>query len=231
MQISGNLIMGEVICRYKSLLLDVRLDNGEKVTAFCGSIFLSTKCSAGTKVYIRHRAKPQRVVKYELVFIDSSQGLIWADPSCNGNLFYESWQKGKINELSSFSKCQRIKGNTYGRHIDFELTSLRGDKGVISVVSIYGRNGNQAVFPSRISFFELEMFEEFARLRAKGIRTFLLMISPYNHMNEAKFSWTIDPVAAAKIFEQAKNGLEFICYGCKVAKNDVTISNRLNILY
>ena len=57
MQISGNLIMGEVICRYKSLLLDVRLENGEKVTAFCGSIYLGTKCSAGTKVYIRHRAK------------------------------------------------------------------------------------------------------------------------------------------------------------------------------
>ena len=41
----------------------------------------------------------------------------------------------------------------------------------------------------------------------------------------------IDPTSAAKIFDEAKNGLEFVCYGCKISKDGVSIANKLEILY
>ena len=57
------------------------------------------------------------------------------------------------------------------------------------------------------------------------------MIVPRNDCIEAKFSWNLDPRAAAKIYDEAKNGLEFVCYGCKLDKNSVSIAEKMKILY
>ena len=75
----------------------------------------------------------------------------------------------------------------------------------------------------------MEMFEEMKKVRAQGYRTVVVLIVPRMDCLETLFSWTIDPISAARIYEEAKNGLEFVCYGCKLAKKSISISNKMNI--
>ncbi len=82
-----------------------------------------------------------------------------------------------------------------------------------------------------VNFFELEMFEEMGYLRAKGYETYAFMIVPRADCQDIRFSWKYSPLAAAKIFDEAKNGLNFIGYGCNIDKKSVTLSHLMTIQY
>ena len=91
--------------------------------------------------------------------------------------------------------------------------------------------GDDVVFPSTINFFELEMFEELKRLRAKGADTYVFLIVPRNDCVQAKFVWNQDPIAAAKIYDEVQSGLKFCCYSCNVNQKSVSIAKKLKIVY
>ena len=116
-------------------------------------------------------------------------------------------------------------------HIDFELSNDKGEKCYVFIANMYHKDKGSAIFPAQVSFFELQMFEEMHRLRRQGHKTKVFMIAPRQDCLDVRFSWSIDPVSAAKIFDEAKNGLEFICYGCKIDKKGISIGRKLNISY
>ena len=116
-------------------------------------------------------------------------------------------------------------------HIDFELSNPQGEKCFVFVTNIYQKQGSSAVFPSEVNFFEFEMFEEMQQLRLKGFKTCVFMIVSRTDCYDIRFSWKLSPFAAGKIFEEAKNGLNFIGYGCNITKMSVTLSHNIPILY
>lgn len=230
MDIENNLIQGEIVKRYNSLLMDVRLSDGKIVAAFCSSLKIGKLCVPGTPVYLKIGLQI-RIVKYEIEFVRQNDSLILVNPTYKCRLFAEAFEHGVITELKSFSACRETSSGDALRYVDFELSGKEHEKCVVFIENIYGKLGGYSAFPEGINFFEMEMFENLSRLRKKGYRTIVFMLVPREDCTEAKFSWTLDPIAAAKIFDEAKNGLEFICYGCNVKINSVTINRAMNILY
>ncbi len=230
MNIEKNLIRGEIVKRYNSLLMDVRLADGKIVSAFCSSLKIGNICLSGNCVYLKEQPR-LRIVQYEIEFIGTKEGLILVNPTYKRRLFLEAFERGLIAELQDFSACRELSSSDALSYADFELTNKNHEKCVVFIENVYGKVGGYSAFPEGINFFEIEMFENLARLRKKGYRTIVFMIVPREDCAEAKFSWVLDPIAAAKIFDEAKNGLEFICYGCNVGTNNVTINRSMNILY
>ncbi len=230
MNIEKNLIRGEIVKRYNSLLMDVRLDGGKIITAFCSSLKIGNICVAGNYVYLKKQPR-LRIVQHEIEFIETKDGLILVNPTYKRQLFLEAFEQGMVSELRDFSACREFSSGEALSFADFELMNKNHEKCVVFIENVYGKLGGYSAFPEGINFFEIEMFENLARLRKKGYRTIVFMIVPREDCAEAKFSWGLDPVAAAKIFDEAKNGLEFICYGCNVGTNNVTINRSMNILY
>ena len=113
-------------------------------------------------------------------------------------------------------------------HLDFEFSNNE-EKCFISLRPIYNKQDGMAVFPSKVNFLDMEMFEEMKKVRAMGARTVVVLIVPRIDCVETLFSWTIDPISAARIYDEAKNGLEFVSYGCNLDKKGIIIANKLNI--
>lgn len=220
-----------VVKRFNSMIIDIRLSDDSIVPAFCARKEINSICTEGMEVLVKRSTNKNRIIKYKIEYITKDGRLIFTSPRYEERLFKEAFANKAIPEFSRFTDCQRIEQDDHLPHIHFELSDGKGGKCFVFITTLYGYQGGKAVFPISINFFQIEMFEEMRKLRTNGHDTYVFMIVPQNNCREAKFVWTIAPVAAAKLFEEAKNGLQFICYGCNVDKTSVSIAEKIEITY
>lgn len=231
MDLGQEMIPAKVDKVYNSLIIDAALPDKRVVPVFCGASETVGLCAHGTAVWLRQTPSRLRKIKFELMFISRAEGLIFVNPSYNRALFREAFNAGILNDFSEYRYCRPIDPDDHLFHVDFELSDESGAKCYVFIKNIYLKQGGNAVFPSSMNFFEFEMFEEMSRLRNAGHRTAVFMLVPRNDCREAHFSWKFDPVASAKLFDEAKNGLDFVCYGCNLDKKSVSIAHNMKIVY
>ena len=77
----------------------------------------------------------------------------------------------------------------------------------------------------------LAVYGEVVAGAAKGAETAVLLLATRMDCLAAKFSWEVNPIAAAKIYDEAKNGLKFFCYGCNIDNKSISITKKMKILY
>ncbi len=231
MIIEDLLYKGRVVSCYNSLLIDVRLDDDSQEAVFCASSEAAALCKAGTEVFVRRAPGNLRKVRYELEYLNLDEGLVFVNPSVNRKLFLEAFENGVLKDFGRYENCREIEPDDHLQHVDFELSSAAGEKCFVFIEDVYNKTAGYSVFPAGINFFEMEMFEEMEKLRAEGHRTCIFMLVPRQDSVEAKFSWNLDPIAAAKIFDEAKKGLNFVCYGCILDKKSVSIARKMKIIY
>lgn len=224
------LLKAEVSAAYNDLIIDARLKDGQTVTAFCGAVEAAEMCTEGTPVWLKRTSVPNRLIKYNISFIQTPQGLVFANPKYNRTLFYEAFEKGLLSDFKDYVSCCPL-WEKEDNGIDFELTDAAGGKAFVFVTSTYHKQDACAVFPHSINFFELKLFEEFQKRYRAGAKTYVVMIVPREDCVSARFVWNLDPQASAAIFEAAKNGLNFLCYGCKLERNKIEINRKMEILY
>lgn len=217
--------------RFNSMIVDIRLSDDSVVPAFCARREINAVCSEGMDVLVKRTTNPNRIIKYKIEYISKDGRLIFTSPRYENFLFQEAFVNGKISELSEYKNCRRIEADEHLSHIPFELSDENGRKCYVFVRTLYGYRAGRVVFPVHISFFEQEMFEEMRKLRTAGHQTCIFMIVPFSGCGEVRFVWKAAPVAAAKLFEEAKNGLQFLCYGCNVNKTNIAIADKIDIIY
>lgn len=230
MKLDFSVIEAEVVNQCNRLIIEARLEDGSIVPVFCASDEAISLCCPQTRIYISP-LQNARYIGFELQFVNLEQGLIFVNPQFNRRLFHEAFESGRLSDFAAYSSCREIEPDEELKHVDFELSSSEGGKCFVFIQNIFIKACGYAVFPAAINFFELEMFEEMEILRKQGCKTAVFMLVSRCDCSSARFSWKLDPVAAAKIFDQAKNGLNFVCYSCQLDKRSVTITSKMNIEY
>lgn len=227
------LIEAKIINTFQKCILDVQLQDGSFSYAFCPEVdFNQQLYPIGAKVYLTKSADKRRKVPYICQMSDSGAGLIFVNYKYKNQLFQEAFFKGVLDfDFGQYVNLREIKDGDVLKMTNFELLADNGRRAYVYVVDIFNKIGDDVVFPSTINFFELEMFEELKRLRAKGADTYVFLIVPRNDCVQAKFVWNQDPIAAAKIYDEVQSGLKFCCYSCNVNQKSVSIAKKLKIVY
>lgn len=229
MDFNDEVIKAEVVSRYKRLIVDVKLRDDSIVPAFCSdeNIFPNLYIK-GAEVWVTKIKSKLRILHYEVQAINKGDGWVVVNQRGFPKLFVEAFKGRKMSDFVQYTKIRHMTLTDKLPHLDFELSNS-SEKCYVSLRPIYNKMDGKAVFPSKVNFFDMEMFEEMKQMRAKGHRTVVVLIVPRMDCLETMFSWNIDPISAARIFEEAKNGLEFVCYGCNLDKKSITIANKMNI--
>ena len=230
-EVTADLTKATVVGKYNGVIIDAEFADGSVKPIFCSVYGIVQMCVPGVIVYAGSTAGKGRKIPYELEFIEQNNGLIYCRPNRNNDLFEEAFNEGRLPEFAEYSSCRRLDATDHLPHIDFELSSAGGDKCFVFVTNVYHKFGAGAVFPTEVNFFEMEMFEEMQKLCAQGHKTCVFMIMPRTDCQELHFSWKYSPLAAAKIFDAAKNGLNFVGYSCNINKKRVTLSQIIPIVY
>lgn len=229
MDFNTELIKAEVVARYKRLIVDVKLHDNQIVPAFCSDDNLYPNLyPKGAEVWVTKISDKLRKLRYEVQMVNKGDGMVMVNQRDVPKLFVEAFKNRRMPDFIQYTKLRHVDLSDRVPHLDFELSN-QNEKCYVCLRPIYNKLDGRAVFPSKVNFLDMEMFEEMKKLRNDGYRTVVLLLVPRMDCLEAKFSWNIDPISAAQIFEEAKNGLEFVCYGCNLDIKGITISNKMKI--
>lgn len=231
MDYNYKLLRAETVECYNDLIVDAKLKDGQVFPAFCGAVEIAEMCRAGTPLLLKRTSKNKRLIKYNIAFVQTPEGIVFANPKYNKQLFKEAFDNGVLTDLAGYDTCRPLKSSENPEGLDFELTAPNGKKCYVFVTSVYNKQNGCAVFPHAINFFEMKMFEEMARRIRQGHEACIFMIVPREDCVSARFVWNLDAQAAAAMFDAAQNGLKFLCYGCKIAPNRIEINRKMEILY
>lgn len=231
MEYKYKLLPATVISVCNNLIVDAKLEDSQVVSAFCAAVEVADLCREGIRVWLKRSSIPKRLVKYNVAFVETPAGIVFANPKYSRQLFQEAFEQKSIVDLIDYDECISLGEDDNSKGIDFELKAKNGRSSFVFVTSIYDKIDGCAAFPHAINFFEMKMFDEMMRRKRMGADVYVFMIVPRNDCVQAKFVWHLDALAAASIFEAAKNGVKFLCYGCKVEKKQIEIDRKMEILY
>jgi sugar fermentation stimulation protein A len=108
MRFKSRLIRGTLIQRYKRFLADVRLANGEVVTAHCTNTGSMMGCKApGSSVYISRSENLNRKLLYTWELIEANNTWVGINTLHPNRLVPEAVEAGVIAELSGYPTLRR----------------------------------------------------------------------------------------------------------------------------
>ena len=231
MEYEYKLLKAKVDSVCNNLLIDASLEDGQKVTAFCGAPNIAKQCSKNSTIWIKRTTNPYRIVKYNVAFIEADGTLIFANPKYDKTLFLEAFENDLMEDFDKYDECTVIENNESNLDVDFILSNKKEEKCFVYVTSICVKRDSYAVFPHTINFFEMKIFEELMHKIEQGHEACVFLVVPRNDCMDAKFVWDISTLASGAVYKAAQAGVKFVCYACNVAKNKVEIDHKLDILY
>ena len=219
----------EVVKRYKRFIVDAKLWNNDIVSAFCSDITVIPDLYVPKAQLMLSRTRDKsRKLKYEVEAVNKGDGWVMVNQKYFPQIFMEAFQNKSMKDFAQYSKIRKLKPADRLPHLDFELSNGK-EKCFVCLSPIYNKQNGKAVFPTKVNLIDMEMFEEMKKVRQSGHRTVVVLVVPRMDCLQTLFSWTLDPISAAKIYDEAKNGLEFVSYGCNLDKNGINITNKMDI--
>ncbi len=230
MNYDGELAAGKIVRVIGDLIVDVKDANDKEEPAFCGAVEIAEMCKPEMQVLLVKAKNNQKIIKKNVLFVKTDEGWILADPKYNRSLFKEAFSRKQMPDFKEYNSYRSLKAEEAGG-IDFELSGENDEKAFVFVTSIYHKKDGYATFPQKINFFEIKMLEALHQKIANGAKGYIMMIAPREDCTKAKFVWDIDPTAAAAMYDAKQNGVNFVCYGCKIEDDGISLGDKMEISF
>ena len=230
MKYEGELAAGKVLDVYNKMVADVELREGSTVAAFCGAVEIAEICQPGMQVLLLKSSDDRRIIRYNILFVKTLEGWVFADPKYNRALFKEAFVHKVMEDFREYKNCRPLKSEDLSG-VDFELSKENGEKAFVFVTSIYNKKDGMAIFPQKMNFFEIKMLDAMRKLISEGKKAYIVMIAPREDCIQAKFVWDVDTAAAAAMYDAKQAGVKFLCYGCKIEENSISLATNMEIVY
>lgn len=231
MQFSSPLIPGTLIKRYKRFFADVRLDDGQMVTAHCPNTGAMTGCAEpGYRVYISASDNPKRKLAYTWELAQTPEGHCIGVNTHNANkLVEEALNKRSINGLGDYDEVRR-EVTPPGANSRFDFALYRGEQvRFVEVKSVTLARGRSGFFPDAVTARGAKHCEELARLAQQGVSTMLLFCVQHTAVETVSVASDIDPNYAQAVKSAQHAGVAIEAVGCEITKEKIEVNQTLPV--
>ena len=224
------LVKGTLIKRYKRFLADVQLENGDIVTAHLANsgAMLGTS-DPGLEVWLSPAAGPGRKLawSWELCRVDGH--LVGVNTAHPNRIVAEAILDGKIPELAGYAALKReVKYGTNSR-IDILLTDPNRPPCYVEVKNVHLKNGDWAEFPDAVTARGTKHLNELMEMVAQGARAVMVYLVQRQDCLAFRPAERIDPLYAATLTKAMENGVDSLCYTCKMDLDAIDVGGTLPI--
>lgn len=217
MDFNPPLIEGILIQRYKRFLADVKLGNGQIITAHCPNPGAMTGCAeAGWKVGLSHSADPKRKLAYTLEMTHNGQSWIGVNTQRANQLVAEALQENNIPELRGYQQIQSEVKYGQNSRIDFLLRDDETNMTYVEVKSVTLKQGDWALFPDSVTARGKKHAEELIKIKKSGHRALMLFVVQREDVKAFQVADTIDPAYASALKTAKQTGVEVLIYQSKL---------------
>jgi len=229
MRFPSRLIRGTLVQRYKRFLADVRLANGEIVTAHCTNTGSMMGCKdPGSAVYISKCDNGNRKLAYTWELIQANRTWVGINTIHPNRLVAEAVQAGLIRELCGYETIRReVKVSAHSR---LDLCLEGGDRCCfVEVKNVTLVIDGAAAFPDAVSERATKHLKELMRLKRKGHRAAVVFVIQRDDCDYFRPADEIDPEYGRWFRRAIKAGVEALPYVTRVTRKGILLTDRIEI--
>jgi sugar fermentation stimulation protein A len=229
MDLPTSLISGTLIRRYKRFLADVRLDNGEVVTAHCPNTGSMTGCNIpDSPVLLSVSDRPGRKYPFtwELVQFDGYWvGINTAHPN---RLVADGVLDGTVSELQGYGMLRREV--SYGSNSRVDLL-LEGEQGrcYVEVKNVTLVQEGRALFPDAVTLRGQKHLCELEQVVRDGDRGVIFFVVQRGDADSVAPADAIDREYGRLLRRAVSNGVEALAYRALVTPERIVLQQRLPV--
>ena len=229
MQFATPLIPARLIRRYKRFLADVRLDDGQEVTAHCANpgSMMGLK-DEGLKVWLEPNDDPKKKLKFGWRLVDHENGhFTGVDTSVPNRALKQALLDHTVPDMPAYDVVRaEVKYDDTSR-IDF-LLSGQGADHYLEVKSVtLCRDTGLAEFPDSVTARGVKHLGALARMVDQGHRATLLYLVQRTDCTRVAVAADLDPAYAAAVDAARAVGVRFMAVDCAIDPSGVTLRTPL----
>jgi sugar fermentation stimulation protein A len=222
------LVPAILLKRYKRFLADVKLENGETVTAHCPNTGRMAGCSEpGRRVYLSVHDNPRRKYKYTWELIDMPTSLVGVNTLVPNRLVGQSIEQQRIPELARYGEVKReVRIGEHSR-IDLLLTGSSGKHCYIEIKNCTLVNDGVAQFPDAVTARGLRHIIEMEKLAKAGHRCIMFYFIQRMDARIFRPADHIDPDYGARLRQAIEKGIEILAYDVRISIQGIELNNNI----
>ena len=227
MLFQSRLVRGTLVQRYKRFLADVRLPNGEIVTAHCTNTGSMLGCKEpGSAVYLSLSPNKGRKLAYTWEMIQVNRIWIGINTLHPNRLVAEAIEAGDIAELRGYTTIRReVKVGAHSR-LDLCLEGSHG-RCYVEVKNVTVAFEGAAAFPDAVSERATKHLKELIRLKRRGHRAALVFVIQRGDCDYFRPADEIDPEYGRWLRRAVKAGVEALPYVANVTPQGIVLTEKI----
>ena len=222
------LISGSLIRRYKRFLVDVKLDNGDTVTAHCPNTgSMKGCCEPGRPVYLSVHDNPKRKLKYTWELIRMPSSLVGVNTLVPNRLVFESIRTGSVPELTGYRHVKReVKISAHSR-IDLALSGDSRRQCYVEIKNCTLVYDGIAQFPDAVTTRGLKHIRELEAQVEAGCRAVMFYFIQRMDADVFKPADHIDADYGRQLRQAVERGVEILIYDVTIDLGGIRLNRRL----
>lgn len=224
------LITGTLEKRYKRFLADVRLENGDLVTAHCSNSGSMKECSEpNSTVFLSRANNPKRKLKFTWELIKMPDSLVGVNTGVPNKFVKNAILEGQIAEITGYDSIKPEVKTSDGSRLDLMLKKNEHETCYIEIKNCSLVKNGLASFPDAVTTRGQKHLGELVRLKKLGHRAINFYL--IQRMDADRFSpaASIDPEYAKKLKSAVKNGVEILVYDTIIDLKGIKVGRRLPV--
>lgn len=222
------LVHGTLIKRYKRFLADVRLDNGEEVTAHCTNSGSMKSClENGAEVYLTPVTDPKRKTRFTWEMIKINGDWVGINTGNPNKLALEAIWKGEIPGLEKYTTVRReVK---FGNSRFDIFAENEAEQCFVEVKNVTLKEGKFALFPDAVTTRGQKHLKTLVEVKKQGLRAVMLYIVQRTDVEIFAPAAEIDPNYAAALKVAVLADVEVIAMQAKVTPEKIELIKKLPV--
>jgi sugar fermentation stimulation protein A len=226
MEFKEKLIHGRLIKRYKRFLADVKLDNGDVVTAHCTNSGSMKSClEDDAEVYLSPVNDPKRKTKFTWEMIKINGDWVGINTGNPNKLAFEAVSNNKIDKLKGYTEVKReVK---FGDSRFDVMAKNEKETCFIEVKNVTLKEGDYALFPDAVTTRGKKHLETLIKVKEQGMRAVMLYIIQRTDVKIFAPAFDIDPEYSKTLQKAVDRGVEVIPMQAKVTPQKIELIKEL----
>lgn len=229
MEFATPLVPARLIKRYKRFLADVRLEDGQEVTAHCANPgSMMGLAEPGMKVWLEPNDDPKKKLKFGWRLVDHENGhFTGVDTSIPNRALKAALMARQVPGLPPYDLVRAEVKYGQNSRIDF-LLSGQGPDTYVEVKSVtLSRQEGIAEFPDSVTARGAKHLDELAAMVAEGHRAVMFYLVQRTDCSAVTLAGDIDPAYAAAFDRARAAGVEVLALACQISPQAITLGEPL----
>ncbi|MDA1099914.1 MAG: DNA/RNA nuclease SfsA [Proteobacteria bacterium] len=231
MQFPDPLIRGTLLRRYKRFLADVKLDDGQEITAHCANpgAMLGLK-DAGAEVWLSPARNPKRKLQFSWELLHADGALVGINTAHPNGLAAEAIADGRIAPLRGYEDLRREVKYGQNSRVDILLCQTGLPDCYVEVKNVHlMRQPGLAEFPDSVTKRGAKHLVELGDMVAAGHRAVMFYLVQRTDCDRFAIAGDIDPTYAKELRRAMGRGVEMICYDCDIETTGIQVRGPLTL--